>query len=143
MEPKELIDVLKKQHQLLILDLVNIQKDGANSSKSSGRTIIHQLSMFRKHLEEHMKLETESLYANYQAREKEKGNDVSMIPTFISQMDDLGKSISNFLDKYSSADAIEANSAVFAKQLNDVRVNLKNRLETEEESVFVTFLQSV
>jgi regulator of sigma D len=129
--PQELISTLKSQHRTLQADLALVLKDVSP---------LPDLIKFKNDLLEHLKLENEVFYPDYIDKKTKRGEDVVKTKEFIRQMDDIGKVVMGFLDKYNTSEMINASASDFNKELPNIISTLNLRIETEEEGVFDLYL---
>ena len=106
--PQELISTLKSQHRTLQTDLALAMKDVSP---------LPDLIKFKNDLLEHLKLENEVFYPDYIDKKTTRGEDVVSTKEFIRQMDDIGKVVIGFLEKYNSSEKINAAVPDFKKEL--------------------------
>jgi regulator of sigma D len=136
--PQELIATLKTQHRTLQTDLSLALED--SKSENTGKDISLQLIKFKTDLLEHLKLENGEFYPDYLDKKVKRGEDIVSTKEFIKQMEDIGKIVMVFLDKYHAPEVINTGIMDFRKELIDIIKTLNTRIETEEEGVFDLYL---
>ena len=140
MDPQELVSTLKSQHRTLQADLALATEDAKSDTESKGVSILSSLTKFKNDLVEHLKLENDVFYPDYLEKKIKKGEDISSTKEFIRQMDDIGKVVMGFLDKYKTPEAINTAISDYKKELFNIVGTLNIRIETEEEGVFDLYL---
>ena len=138
--PQELVSTLKSQHRTLQADLALATEDAKSDTESKGVSILSSLTKFKNDLVEHLKLENEVFYPDYLDKKTKRGEDVTNTKEFIRQMDDIGKVVIGFLEKYNTSEKINAAVSDFKKELPNIISTLNLRIETEEEGVFDLYL---
>jgi len=140
MNPQELITTLKDQHRTLQNDL-SLALNNSNATGSLvGSTIVENLSKFKKDLLEHLKLENGEFYPDYLEKKTKRGEDITSTKEFVRQMDEIGKVVIGFLEKYSTPESVEKVIPEFRKELANIIGTLNTRIETEEDGVFGLYL---
>ena len=140
MDPQELVTMLKEQHRMLQSDLAAALENSKIETKESLESVVSGLVKFRSDLLAHMKLEGEKFYPDYFEKKIAKGESVENGKKFVKEMDDLAKTIIEFLDKYIVAGSIETSPVDFRKELSSMISTLNVRIETEEEGMFDFYL---
>jgi len=138
--PEELISTLKTQHRTLQADLAQALNDATSGTGGKGATIVSALAKFKTDLLEHLKLENGEFYPDYLEKKIKRGEDVTGTKEFIRQMDDIGKAVMGFLDKYNTAESIDVSLPTFQEELPGIIRTLNVRIETEEEGVYGIYL---
>lgn len=138
---QKLVSTLIAQHQELREDIAAISAHAASLDRSNADLVYDDLSKFKSDLFQHLKLENETFYVKYLARKRAEGEDVEQLNNFIEQMDIIGEVVTQFLSKYATAEStLNGPSGEFMKQLHEVTDILDVRMETEERSIYQTFL---
>lgn len=140
--PQELITTLKNQHRSLQFDLSLALENSRIETEKEDKNILFDLEKFKKDLSEHLKLENEVFYPDYLAKKLKNGEDITKTEEFISQMIVIGDKVTEFLNKYSTPEAINSNISNFKEELVEIMGILNIRIETEEEGVFEFYLLS-
>jgi len=140
MNPQDLIAKLKAQHFTLIEDLTSAlgyltSQEGVESS-----VILEILQKFKSDLIEHLQLENNSFYLDYFNKKSLMNADIDNEQEFHEKMNDIGTEVMNFLDKYSTPEAMDDNPSEFKSELSGIIDTLKLRIETEEEGIFDVYL---
>jgi len=138
--PQELITILKTQHRGLQNDLKLVLDELNSETTLNSRVVVSKLAKFKDDLLAHLKLENGEFYPDYLAKKDKKGEDTTSTKEFMKIMEDIGKVVLAFLDKYSSAEVVESSRLVFTKELQEIISTLNTRIETEEEGVFDIYL---
>jgi hemerythrin-like domain-containing protein len=138
--PLKLITTLKAQHRGLQNDLNIVADELKLETTSINSVIIPKLAKFKNNLLEHLKLENEEFYPDYLSKKEKKGEDITSSEEFIKLMDEIGKTVLAFLDKYSIAEAVESSQSVFKDELSGIIDTLNTRIETEEDGVYDLYL---
>lgn len=140
MNPQELVAILKEQHRMLQSDLISTLENSKVETRESLEGVVSVLAKFRSDLLAHMKLEGEKFYPDYFEKKIAKGESVENGKKFVKEMDDLAKTIVEFLDKYAIVGSIETSLTDFRKELSAMISTLNVRIETEEEGMFDFYL---
>lgn len=140
MNPQELVTTLKEQHRMLQADLSVALENSKIETKESLESVVSGLAKFRSNLLAHMKLEGEQFYPDYFEKKIAKGENIENGKRFIKEMDELAKTIIEFLDKYAVAGSVGASLVDFRKELSAMISTLNIRIETEEEGMFDFYL---
>ena len=139
-EPQQLIAELKRQHLELRSELVSVQEKTTLPDTVDGNAIILDLAKFKEDLEEHTKLESNTLYPDYLTKKMARGESIDSIHNFMDQISTIEQSVMSFLDKYSTAESVEKSAQVFSNDLNEIISTLATRIESEEMGVFDVYL---
>ena len=140
MNAVELIAELKKQHQQLNKDLTLALAYTDKEIEKDGKNIFKELEKFKKDLTEHLNLENGTFYPSYLEKKSARGEDLESTKKFIKEMEDIGKVVIAFLEKYNSPEKISSSLENFKKELEQIIRTLRMRIETEEEGVFDLYL---
>jgi len=140
MDQRNFISTLISQHLSLRASLKIADEDARLSDQSKNEEIFSSLVKFKNDLLEHLKLENEILYPDLLKKMRARNQDTTNTEKFIAEMDDIGKVIMGFLEKYNSSELIASQLADFQPQLRDIITTLNLRIESEEEGVFQIYL---
>ncbi len=133
-----LILTLKNQHRALQADLsLVLEKIEVGGL---GDEIVLNLTKFKNDLLEHLKLENETFYPDYLEKKIKRGEEVDTTKKFIKEMDEIGKVVIGFLEKYATAETISKSLLEFKKELISIINTLNMRIESEEDGVFGLYL---
>jgi len=138
--PQELITTLKAQHRGLQSDLTNVLGELKSETVLNASAVISKLAKFKEDLIEHLKLENGEFYPDYLHKKEIKGENIAQTKEFIGVMENIGKVVIAFLDKYDNIEAIESSRLVFDNEFNNIIRTLNTRIETEEEGVYEIYL---
>lgn len=125
---------------MLQSDLSSVLENSKVETKESLEDVVLGLTKFRSDLLAHIKLEGEKFYPDYFKKIIANGEDVENGKRFIKEMDDLAKTIIEFLAKYTATGSINASAADFRKELSAMISTLNVRIETEEKGLFDFYL---
>ena len=139
---QELISILKAQHRNLQNDLKLVSDELKSEATLDSSSVVKKLSKFKIDILEHIKLENGEFYPDYLAKKEAKGENTAKAKEFIKVMEDIGKVIMTFLDKYSRVETIKGSRLVLTEELHNIIGTLNTRIETEEEGVFDIYLIS-
>jgi regulator of sigma D len=135
---ENIIQTMIDQHRVLQQNLGKA-KDLASQNKPDLSGIITELEEFKKNLLEHLKLENGEFYPELLKKMEAKNMDVSKTKEFIAEMDEIGKVVMAFLEKYSKPEIIEGSADKFKEDLKGIISALNLRVESEESGVFTYF----
>lgn len=139
---QKLIDTLVFQHQTLRADIAAVSVRAASPGKVGAELIHTGLSKFKEDLFQHLKLENETFYVDFLVKKRQANEDVEQVNNFIEQMDVIGKVVTMFLNKYATVESImNSPRGEFVRRLSEVTDMLNVRMETEERSVYQSYLQ--
>lgn len=138
MSNSELIEILKKQHDGLQEDLVLAEK--AEESPQLGAMTVDLLQKFRSDLLGHLAIEDVEFYPNYLKNLKDRNRDITDTEAFIAEMNRIKEVVIAFLNKYNTAEKIDADKTTFSTELKEIKGALNVRIETEEEGVYAFYL---
>lgn len=138
---QELVSTLVFQHQVLRSDIITISVHATSTEEGCAALVLADMSKFKIDLHTHLTLENETFYVDYLDKKRKAHEDVEQLEIFIEQMDVIGKVVTLFLTKYSTVGNIaEGLGDGFEKRLNEIADMLNVRMETEESSVYRTYL---
>lgn len=140
MTPKELILLLKQQHQGLRTDFSAAVNASSEANRTDAQQILLALNVAETALVEHMQTENTLFYADYLEKKMQRGESVEKTKYFVHEMDEIGARANDFFERYRSAEAILENQLTFRKELTDIFSTLKIRMEVEEEGIFDIYL---
>jgi len=126
----DLIEELKSEHRIM-LEMLN----GIKATGISSKTGQEKLKQARDVLLSHMSKEDERYYpALRKAAEDDKDLKI-MLDYFVKDMEFVSKEAARLFDKYSEG----GNESDFASDFKMLYVTLKDRIRTEEETLFQKF----
>ncbi len=138
---QEIVCTLVFQHQVLRSDISTIFTHTSSTEENRAALVLADLLKFKIDLLAHLKLENETFYVDYLDQKRKAHQDVEQLQIFIEQMDVIGKVVTLYLNKYSTADNIaEGLGDGFEKRLNEIADMLSVRMETEEGRVYRAYL---
>ena len=134
---KNIVATMIKQHRLLQQDLEKTIEVADSAQKDGAHMIYVLLQKFKTDLNEHLELENNFFYKQLVGKMEKKNVDTTKIKEFISDMDDIGKAVYAFLDKYDDESVIGNNIKEFRKDVSEITQVLLVRIETEEAGVYL------
>jgi hypothetical protein len=142
MDQNELINTLKSQHRTLqnSLKSITVVLEHDLNSPQKANLILTELNKFKQELDAHLKLENETFYKDYFAKKQALGGDVDKDQEFMNQMNEIGKKVMEFLNKYDQSAKIESSLISFGLDLKAISAVLNTRIETEEEGIYSLYL---
>ena len=140
MHPSELITILKAQHRALEVDLALALENLDAGTEGYLERIVQNLLKFRTDLSEHLKLEDDEFYPDYFRKNTGNETKITTGKEFLREMSIIGRSVHDFLDRYSTAESIGASISRFRIDLLGTMSTLKTRIETEEEGIYDFYL---
>lgn len=127
---KELIDTLKNEHRTILAVLGQVKALGISTQAGQ-----EKLLAARDLLMAHMRTEDEQYYPALK-KAAESSNELKLLMDyFISDMEAVSKKAVALFDKYAGG----GDEAEFAGELKILYVTLKDRIQTEEETLFGKF----
>lgn len=127
---KELIDELKSEHKTILGLLGQIKTLGISSR--AGR---EKLLAARDLLLAHMRKEDENYYSEMRKAAESRGELKAVMEYFISDMEAVSKKALQLFDKYAQG----GDEAEFSGEVKILYVTLKDRIQTEETTLFAKF----
>lgn len=132
---QNLVTILTSQHRQLQADLGEVASLLEHQGDVAEK-IDQKMKKFKTDLFAHLALENESFYPELLLRMKQAGLDISKTKLFIAEMDNIGKVVVAFLEKYQDAEAIFGQLAQFKGEFLSIVPILNLRIESEEGGVY-------
>ncbi len=133
--PKNLINILKNQHNHLRKEMKELKEESEKSSPNFP-ILFKILNDFSYFLAEHLNLENNVFYPELIEKFKMKGHEIYGIEKFINEMKIIETKVKKFFKFYLDAENIKKDFKKFALNLDEIVSTLTLRIESEENSVF-------
>lgn len=126
----DLIDKLKKEHNILVEALDSMTRLGVTSKEGQ-----EKLYSAKEALLAHLSLEDKELYPALRRAAESDDSVRSTLDIFAKDMEEISKTALSFFSKYSQG----GDSLEFAKELGRLIGALKNRIGREEDILYAQF----
>lgn len=126
----DLIDKLKKEHNILVEALDSMTRLGVTSKEGQ-----EKLYSAKEALLAHLNLEDKELYPVLRKAAESDDSVRSTLDIFAKDMEEISKTALSFFSKYSQG----GDSLEFAKELGRLIGALKNRIGREEDILYAQF----
>lgn len=132
---ENIVSRLISQHRILQKDLSDIANLSVNNNLDYFE-IDRILKQFNKDLISHLELENNIFYAELIKRMEKANQDTVKTKQFIDEMEEIGKTVIGFLDKYKNSEIIKNKIIEFKSELNSIINVLNLRIESEEAGIY-------
>lgn len=137
---KDLISVLKHDHADLVRDFTAISNAAAARKY---RDLPKMLSEFRTALTEHVAKENVKFYAFVQQHYANDADKTAHLKVVRKQMDDIGRAVSKFTNRYESEVLDDVSVQQFMKDLEGIGQALVARVQMEEGELYTLYPDAV
>ncbi len=125
-----LIDQLIKEHSKIIADLTEANNLGIITEKGQSK-----LFSAKADLLEHLKNEDEHLYPVLKKEAENNKHLESILNSFSSEMENISKSVMEFIDKYSNG----VLDSKYVESFESILATLSTRMKKEESVIFAEY----
>jgi hemerythrin-like domain-containing protein len=134
--PQDLITTLIAQHNELRAHMQHLDALALPGKEAASETI-SVLTAFKRTLMAHMHLENKQFYPIVLKKFKQKETETKNLLRFMEEMENIGKTVLLFCDRYKTVEAVAADGAGYRRDLKAMIGVLMIRISSEEDGIFL------